>query len=770
MAITIGHSKTISVADWTQAYLDSLIAAGYFPAGTVLADIWLPSDWNADHTISLSSGTLLGNSTGVAGSEEITIGSGLMLSGGVLSGSAGYTDEQAQDAVFNAIADSATIDVTYNDASNSFSLAVIQSAIDHGSIGGLSDDDHTQYALLAGRAGGQTLTGGTAASNNLVVRSTSHGTKGQVYFDETTASTTTATGAVRIGGGLGVGGRGNFGSTVTSTGLLATTNQANNIGSSSVRFNAVNAAVPKFFNNLLTTGSMTLTSTSPDSYFIQASGDVAGTSVLEVDVTGGGFTSTQVYIDSLGSSNNQVYATNNIVGGIFIGGVSCYAGNSSTGNVVSSTIGGAGGGILIGANYAHGGDGTTPSTSTFNSGGFASLVAGACGSSLLTSGNGAATTLQNTSEGGASIGSVQVADSTTGHVATMEGTGTAAAYTFGKVGRGILRASNRSTVAIGAIDCTSNTAGAFAAGLGSMIVARCAGTGSATVSGNASFGVINVTAAGSGSATISGAGSAAIAQLSSSGNLTVSSAGSAFIGRLASTGSVSITTGAGNFGIGDAGTTGISATGSVNCGQIGQGANTIASSVRFGEAIRLLELTSASGASNGDISSDGTTVKIYSNGIDRNIQRFVQTLTVDTTAVGNITTGEDDLMSYTIPANTLTVNGDFIEQELAGDFAATVNAKTVKIKYGATTLFSTGAIAVNTGKWHAWVKIVRTSATTQIATVEFTTNNALLVASTDLTTPAETLSGTVVLKATGEGTATNDVRQLLSTVTIGRNS
>src|SRR3990167_2324409 len=30
-----------------------------------------------------------------------------------------------------------------------------QSAIDHGSLGGLGDDDHTQYALLAGRSGGQ---------------------------------------------------------------------------------------------------------------------------------------------------------------------------------------------------------------------------------------------------------------------------------------------------------------------------------------------------------------------------------------------------------------------------------------------------------------------------------------------------------------------------------------------------------------------------------------------------------------------------------------
>jgi hypothetical protein len=52
--------------------------------------------------------------------------------------------------------------------------------VDHGSIGGLIDDDHTQYALLAGRAGGQTQIGGTAASENYTLQSTSNVTRGYV--------------------------------------------------------------------------------------------------------------------------------------------------------------------------------------------------------------------------------------------------------------------------------------------------------------------------------------------------------------------------------------------------------------------------------------------------------------------------------------------------------------------------------------------------------------------------------------------------------------
>ena len=57
--------------------------------------------------------------------------------------------------------------------------------VDHGTISGLLDDDHTQYALLAGRAGGQSLVGGSAASNNLNFESTSNATKGFVQTKDT---------------------------------------------------------------------------------------------------------------------------------------------------------------------------------------------------------------------------------------------------------------------------------------------------------------------------------------------------------------------------------------------------------------------------------------------------------------------------------------------------------------------------------------------------------------------------------------------------------
>jgi len=65
---------------------------------------------------------------------------------------------------------------------------------DHAALTGLSDDDHTQYPLLAGRATGQTLTGGTASGDDLTLRSTTNATKGDVIVQD-------QGGNVIIGGG-----------------------------------------------------------------------------------------------------------------------------------------------------------------------------------------------------------------------------------------------------------------------------------------------------------------------------------------------------------------------------------------------------------------------------------------------------------------------------------------------------------------------------------------------------------------------------------------
>ena len=55
--------------------------------------------------------------------------------------------------------------------------------LDHGKLDGRGDDDHSGYPWSDGRSGGQTLYGGTDASDDLTLESTSHGTRGDVNIN-----------------------------------------------------------------------------------------------------------------------------------------------------------------------------------------------------------------------------------------------------------------------------------------------------------------------------------------------------------------------------------------------------------------------------------------------------------------------------------------------------------------------------------------------------------------------------------------------------------
>jgi len=62
-------------------------------------------------------------------------------------------------------------------------VADYNALLDHGVLLGLADDDHTNYALLAGRSGGQALIGGTASGDDLTLQSTSNATRGDLITD-----------------------------------------------------------------------------------------------------------------------------------------------------------------------------------------------------------------------------------------------------------------------------------------------------------------------------------------------------------------------------------------------------------------------------------------------------------------------------------------------------------------------------------------------------------------------------------------------------------
>lgn len=132
-------------------------------------------------------------------------------------------------------------------------------------------------------------------------------------------------------------------------------------------------------------------------------------------------------------------------------------------------------------------------------------------------------------------------------------------------------------------------------------------------------------------------------------------------------------------------------------------------------------------------------------------------LFVSTTAVGNVGTGTDDLISYSVPANTLAVNGQSVEFEAWGTIANSAGTKTLLAVYGATTVLTAAFAAVTGDEWVMRGRIVRTGAATQKAHGSVVVTEPSNPTTANVTTAAETLSGAVTLKIQGVGTANNDV-------------
>jgi hypothetical protein len=139
--------------------------------------------------------------------------------------------------------------------------------------------------------------------------------------------------------------------------------------------------------------------------------------------------------------------------------------------------------------------------------------------------------------------------------------------------------------------------------------------------------------------------------------------------------------------------------------------------------------------------------------------------TVSSTSA-NSGSGETDLHSATILANTLATNGDALEVIMCFGTASNANNKTIKVKFGSTTIYDTTALAANNSDVIIWAQIMRTGATTQVSFATLSAKNGSAFTQPNVTrgAPGETLSGSVTLKATGQGTSTNDVTQYMTIV------
>jgi hypothetical protein len=92
-----------------------------------------------------------------------------------------------------------------DDTGNIHPVSMADNELVHGNLTGLAADDHTQYALLAGRDGGQVFYGGISIDNTLaLIPNSADLDTGNVIINGTIDSTSSITGALVVDGGLGV--------------------------------------------------------------------------------------------------------------------------------------------------------------------------------------------------------------------------------------------------------------------------------------------------------------------------------------------------------------------------------------------------------------------------------------------------------------------------------------------------------------------------------------------------------------------------------------
>jgi hypothetical protein len=165
-----------------------------------------------------------------------------------------------------------------------------------------------------------------------------------------------------------------------------------------------------------------------------------------------------------------------------------------------------------------------------------------------------------------------------------------------------------------------------------------------------------------------------------------------------------------------------------------------------------------------DAAAQRVTLKVPTDqmGTGSGVATLVGVAHVNTTAVGNVGTGADDLMTYTLPANSLSANGKAVRVTAWGTTANNANAKIVAFRFdGNGPVFSmTSSIS---GTWKLSAIIIKTGSNAQDFVVELAeaqlTSMVTPKQQISIGTLAKTDTAAIAIKLQGDATADNDIVQ-----------
>ena len=139
----------------------------------------------------------------------------------------------------------------------------------------------------------------------------------------------------------------------------------------------------------------------------------------------------------------------------------------------------------------------------------------------------------------------------------------------------------------------------------------------------------------------------------------------------------------------------------------------------------------------------------------------VVNLSSNFTDVSNTTTGEDDLMTYSVAGNTLNNNGEYLEVTAWGTTDSNANLRQLRIYFDGTLITAGGASIATSQGWNIRATIQRRSSTTAGCTASIDGYGA---AANQATVTVANFTAARVIKVTVDGGAAADTTQTGMTV------
>jgi hypothetical protein len=139
------------------------------------------------------------------------------------------------------------------------------------------------------------------------------------------------------------------------------------------------------------------------------------------------------------------------------------------------------------------------------------------------------------------------------------------------------------------------------------------------------------------------------------------------------------------------------------------------------------------------------------------------TLASSVADAGNVGSGFDNLITYSLPANTLTADGAAIEIEAGFTLAANANDKDIEVYLGATNLLTLTKAAQNGGTYYVRILVVRDTASSSKVTVHGQRNGGSGAPLADISgqvfVQAVDWTSSLTINGSAEGTSNNDIVQ-----------